>query len=195
MTFSYNNAVPATNNNPSDDQPDMLINTESIEDILAVDHISFNTAGGGQHLQSRYNATPTYIAAPGAQSGNNSIAYTQAGTASTAAQYLFKNSNVAVQLSAIRAWATCDSTGAFLGSQRVNVTSVSLFSTGVYNVVLATNAVSSNQFAVLIAASSNGTPGMKYLITGVGTFQLQFFTTQVANPLNPTSFSFQVMQI
>lgn len=55
-TFSYNTGVPATNNSPSVDQPEMQINTASINSILAVDHVSFNTAGGGRHNQVTFNA-------------------------------------------------------------------------------------------------------------------------------------------
>lgn len=62
MTFSYNTGVPATNNDPSVDQPDMLINTQSINDIIGVDHVTFNSANGGTHNQvtlNRLAAKPT----------------------------------------------------------------------------------------------------------------------------------------
>jgi hypothetical protein len=51
--YAYNNGVPDGPNNPSVDQPDMLINTQSIENILAEDHVSFNSNNGGLHKQSR----------------------------------------------------------------------------------------------------------------------------------------------
>jgi hypothetical protein len=58
--YSYNNGVPATNNDPSVDQPNMLINTQSINSIIATDHVGFNSTGpaggiGGQHLQCTFN--------------------------------------------------------------------------------------------------------------------------------------------
>jgi len=58
--YSYNNGVPATNNDPSVDQPNMLINTQSINSIIATDHVGFNSTGpaggiGGQHLQVTFN--------------------------------------------------------------------------------------------------------------------------------------------
>lgn len=55
MTFSFNTNIPAAPNNPSVDQPDMLTNNQSTNNLLAVDHISFNTAGGGQHKQVTFN--------------------------------------------------------------------------------------------------------------------------------------------
>lgn len=64
--FTYNNGVPDGPDNPSDDQPDMKINTQSIESIIAVDHISFNTNGGGIHKQ----VTLLNQNAPGLGDGN-----------------------------------------------------------------------------------------------------------------------------
>lgn len=55
MTFSFNTNIPAAPNDPSVDQPDMLTNNQSTNLLLAVDHISFNTAGGGQHKQVTFN--------------------------------------------------------------------------------------------------------------------------------------------
>lgn len=49
--FTYNRDIPDGPDNPSDDQPDMQINTNSIDDLLAVDHVSFNTNKGGFHKQ------------------------------------------------------------------------------------------------------------------------------------------------
>ena len=49
--FNYNNAIPASNNNPSVDQPGMLINAQSIDGIIATEHISFNANNGGTHKQ------------------------------------------------------------------------------------------------------------------------------------------------
>lgn len=53
--FSYNDGVPATNNNPSVDQPDMLINTQSIKNLINVDHLSFGVNDGGTHKQVTLN--------------------------------------------------------------------------------------------------------------------------------------------
>ncbi len=47
--FTYNRDIPDTNNNPSVDQPNMKINTNSIDDIIDVDHFSFGENNGGMH--------------------------------------------------------------------------------------------------------------------------------------------------
>lgn len=44
-TFTYTDDIPDANHNPSTDQPDMKINTNSIDSIIAVDHYSFEEGG------------------------------------------------------------------------------------------------------------------------------------------------------
>lgn len=50
----YNLNIPATNNSPSQDQPDMLENTNAISAILNVDMIGFNQANSGFHNKITY---------------------------------------------------------------------------------------------------------------------------------------------
>lgn len=47
MSIPYTKDIPAANNNPSNDQPNMEINTNSINDIIAIDHVTFNASGSG----------------------------------------------------------------------------------------------------------------------------------------------------
>lgn len=61
---AYTRDIPLDSDNPSTDQPNMKQNTNGIDDILAVDHVSFNLANGGQHLQVTFQgnnlpSTPT----------------------------------------------------------------------------------------------------------------------------------------
>jgi len=105
MSFTFNTAIPAAANNPSVDQPDMLTNNQSTDSILAVDHISFNTANGGNHLQVHmpFFRSPTVVNGTSTQ---GSVVYPAAGTADTArAQCFFKNDNgIAYQINATKAW-------------------------------------------------------------------------------------------
>lgn len=55
-SFSYTSSIPATNNDPADDQPLMQTNFSSISSLLAVDHVGFNTANGGMHNQITFPA-------------------------------------------------------------------------------------------------------------------------------------------
>lgn len=89
MSFTYNNLVPATNNDPSSDQPDMLINTQSINSIIAVDHVGFNAANGGYHKVIR---EITQVADPAALATFNQVyakSYTPDTTGGTADTQLF----------------------------------------------------------------------------------------------------------
>lgn len=62
--FTYNVGVPATNNNPSADQPQMLINTIATDGIIAVDHVGFNLTNGGQHKAITFNQNASYVPTP-----------------------------------------------------------------------------------------------------------------------------------
>lgn len=53
--FAYTQGIPATNDNPSDDQPDMLVNNDNNFLIWNVDHIGFNQANGGIHNVIHFN--------------------------------------------------------------------------------------------------------------------------------------------
>lgn len=52
--FPYNLSIPAGPNNPSSDQPLMQTNTNSIANILKVDHFGLGVDNGGWHQQSTY---------------------------------------------------------------------------------------------------------------------------------------------
>lgn len=58
--YVFDNSVPATNDNPSDDQPDMLVNNQSTNDIIGTDHITFNMNNGGQHKAITFNQDASY---------------------------------------------------------------------------------------------------------------------------------------
>lgn len=47
--FTYTPNIPAASHNPSVDQPDMQINTNSTDQLIEVDHYSFNDNNGGYH--------------------------------------------------------------------------------------------------------------------------------------------------
>lgn len=71
--FTYNDGVPSTNNDPSDDQPDMLTNTQSIKGIWGIDHYTFGVGVDidGRHKQcSMANQT-----APGIPTGSDGVYY------------------------------------------------------------------------------------------------------------------------
>lgn len=56
MNLTYNIDIPATPNNPSNDQPKMKINTNSISNWVKVDHFGFGDNNGGYHTIIHQNA-------------------------------------------------------------------------------------------------------------------------------------------
>lgn len=77
MSFTYTTGIPAAGNNPSNDQPNMLQNTNAISNLLVVDHIGFNDSDAGQHKKISFND----VASPGSPTDPLSYLYTVANVA------------------------------------------------------------------------------------------------------------------
>lgn len=194
-SYSYNASIPAANDLPADDQPLMLTNFSSISGLVSQDHVGFNTANGGQHLQVTLPGNNT----PGAQTGLASTVYSGPGTAkSSTSQLFYKNGDVPYHLSGVRAWGYAN-IGGVISSQSYNVTTVTRSSAGNYVVTLTANAVNSANFAVIVSSTMNtavtGGSIAGYTITGPGTFQLNFRSLTGATAVDPDSFSFIVLQL
>jgi hypothetical protein len=56
--YDYNQGIPAANNNPSADQPNMLENTNSIYGLIGVDHINFGMTNAGAHKWTELQNIP-----------------------------------------------------------------------------------------------------------------------------------------
>jgi hypothetical protein len=189
MTFTYNNSVPASANNPSVDQPNMLINTQSVNSILGVDHVSFNAVDGGTHQQVTFSSENT----PVAQTDPSSVLYTTPGIASAIADIQFVNQNATFPINFIRAWASCTTIG-ISAPQSFNVTSVTPAGAGTYNVVLPANVVTGTNYGVIGSAANNATSGVwfTYTITSATTFTIYMFSQGL---VPPSSFNFMVIQL
>jgi hypothetical protein len=64
MTYPINTSIPAANNDPADDQPEMQTNFGNINSYLQIDHTNPAATGAGQHKQVTFNnvtspSTPT----------------------------------------------------------------------------------------------------------------------------------------
>lgn len=62
--FPYIDNIPLSTNRPSQDQPNMQINTNSIDSLINEDHISFNVQNGGYHKLIRQNMFSTITSNP-----------------------------------------------------------------------------------------------------------------------------------
>lgn len=197
MTFTFNTAIPAANNNPSVDQPDMLVNNQSTDAIINVDHISFNAMNGGQHKQVTFNN----VAAPGAQINPQSILYTVAGIASSNVDMRFRNQNKIFPVNLIRAYGFIDgAAGGIIASQSINVTSAVRNSAGDYTITLEASTVATADFGVLITSTPRPVPALNpmsanYVITGIGTFRILIYDLFTNSRQDPTNFSFVVLQL
>lgn len=111
MSFqTYITGIPAANNNPSNDQPNMLTNTNSIPVVLAVDHHAFNDNNGGYHKQVTFSEENIPGGAPVDPQSilftAQASSLTQAVNPQTAqAQLFYKNSNGIFLSTSIRAMA------------------------------------------------------------------------------------------
>lgn len=94
-TYPFNPNIPAANNRPSDDQPDMLTNNSSTASLIAEDHVGFNTSNGGKHKQVRFQAN---ISAPSI-AGIVSALFANVGP--TLSELFFVNSSKTVQLTGL----------------------------------------------------------------------------------------------
>lgn len=64
--FTYTNNIPNPNNNPSVDVTPMQVNNNSINSLISVDHVGFNTNGSGIHKQ----VTLPIVSPPGLGDGS-----------------------------------------------------------------------------------------------------------------------------
>jgi len=91
--YSFNSGIPASNNSPSVDQPDMLTNNVSAAAIWETDHVGFGEDGGGLHNQVTFRVNQ---AAPSLTADGVSGLY--ANLDSGLSQLFFQNSAGSTQL-------------------------------------------------------------------------------------------------
>lgn len=196
MTWSFNNAIPAANNAPANDQPLMLQNNQSTASLVAVDHVGFNTAGGGQHLQITYNGLHPPGVAP---TGLNSIGYTNIGIAKPASAQLFwQNQDSIFHQSAIRAWGKITEAGTIDSSQSFNIASVTRPVLGLYTITLTAGATESAAYSVITTSAINAgnfASIESYAITSATIFNVFISTPENTAIGRNAPFSFLVLQI
>lgn len=177
-SISYNRDIPAALNNPSVDQPNMLTNTNSNDDIWDVDHYGFNTANGGWHAQATFPANNV----PAAQTDPASVLYTNTGTDTTKSEAFFRNQNGIFPVSALKAAGTFVISSGALGAtlSSFNVSTIAKPATTVIITLSATTTISDN--VVVLLNRTNGS-GLAYSfasnvlsITGIssGSFNISF---------------------
>lgn len=96
--FTFNTGIPASGNNPSADQPEMLINNISADGFAGTDHYGYNTGLGGYHKAAHFVSIPGQP--PGVPPGVIDTAMLYGGKQSGEDQLWFSNgiSNQGYQL-------------------------------------------------------------------------------------------------
>lgn len=189
--FGFSTTQPATGTAPSQSQPIMLLNNVSTNAILAVDHITFNNAAGGQHLQVTFN-TKTDQSAP---SDPTSIAFTAAGSADTNANMYFINQSAQYLISCVRAFGvfTIVTSGSPSISNGYNIASISVnLSNQNYTITLDEGATNGTNVVVLITQSINTNSNVNWSFavpSGSGVLTLKPATLAVGNII-----SFAILQ-
>lgn len=184
--ISYTRSIPDAPNDPSVDQPSMKINTNSTDDILNVDHYSFNQNEGGNHKQVTFANKNV----PGAQTDPVSVLYTNSGTASSVADLFFRNQNGIFCPNIIKAagvFTTVVATGAVPIDMGINVSSIA-YNSGTQAITINLTAGAVNGTTVIVFINGNTiTPGW--------TFAANTLTLAVVAPIAGRKISFAILQV
>lgn len=198
-SINYFRDIPNGPNDPSDDQPLMQINTNSIDDIIAVDHYSFGSSGNldGWHIQSHY---PFLVAAPATNTTQGAVYTKDVGGGVIQLFYRRENNGPEIQLTTSgmvtnTPQAFVNFQGTTLGNNAAqtirgsfNVTSVTRIgtSTGRYQVNFTTALPSANYTVLLTGQRSGIGSGFVY-----GAINDVIYTTAVTTTEVQIAFSSQ----
>lgn len=205
-SFSYNTNVPNPPNNPSVDVTDMQSNTLAISQILAVDHVTFNSTGpanssGGQHLRVAFNGKNAPVGTPtdplSIMYTNNVVAVPGQNTASasTVSEIFYQNSNATFPVSMIKAFGCFDS-----GANSLNTWNMaaSRTSAGIFVITMPSNVVASTSYLVIISSTLGAGStqlNISYVINSATQFTINVFRAGSVVQVDPSQFSVIVMQL
>jgi len=195
MTFDPTKPQPS--NLLSDSQGLLLSNNAALDTAFAIDHTAFSIVpNSGFHKKVTFGAVST----PAAPSNPIGIIHSIAGVASAISDIKYINSNASFLLNCVRAFGFCNSAGAILGSQSMNVTSVGKGGNGIYNIVMPAGVLTGINY-LIIAGSTLQNAGTSAVILNYGlqtatTFQITAIKRDSPGGLiDVTSLSFVVIQI
>ena len=155
--FNYILGIPDSVHNPSTDQPNMQINNDNINNLLAVDHVNFNFNNGGTHKQITFPNDPTSVVIPGTQTDPGATIYRDVGSASAVVELFYKNANAVLPLSCIKAFGvftTNASSSVTTFGNKFNVDTISSVG-GIYTINLTPNVVTTDNIIVLLTTQNS----------------------------------------
>lgn len=209
-SFTFNNQIPAAANNPSVDQPQMLLNNVSNFDIWEVDHVGFNSVGSGgpnsssgQHLQVTFNDKFPPAVAP---TDPLSILYTDNITVATAtntvsaspiSQVFFRNQNAIQPVTLIKAYGFFDSAGTSLNS--FNISSSAFSGVTGYTLTIPPNVLTGNNYGILAMSNTPVPPfplvGSSSIISATSCNVAFRSPTTAGTTVLATSFTVIILQL
>lgn len=212
--ITYYPNIPNGPDNPSYDQPLMQINSQAINSILAVDHITFNVAnpsgttalpgqGSGQHAKVTFNSKNP----PGGGNPTDpvSILYTNniassgsynTASASTISEIFYINNSNIFPVSMVKAFGCFNGGGASLNTWNLVVSSTP--SIGEYVFSMPTGTVTGTAYCIFISTGVNGISrggDAVYTINSATSFSLGFYSLSTGALAAPDQFSVMVMQL
>lgn len=156
-TFTYNRDIPFADNDPSDDQPLMQTNTNSTDDIIDVDHYSFETSNlDGWHRQCTFPAQN--VAAAQVDPASTLYTNADASSASTNSNLWYRNADGIFPTSMVRAcgaFTTQASAGAVSLNNGYNVVSITKGATAEYTIKLTAGCVTGDNVIVVTGESND----------------------------------------
>lgn len=187
MNLTYIRDIPSSPNNPSNDQPIMKVNDNSIDSILTIDHFGFNDNQGGYHNvihqpSQNPNVNPATIATIGQlyvrtigldqqlfyKSGNGIVTQLTGPTQSAATPngLVYLNGGILLQWGVVNAPG---SSGTVLfNNPPFNVD----FPVILFNVQLSLRRTSGNQSVTINSAATFDKTQFSYLVSSAGSVAL-----------------------
>lgn len=189
-TFTYNNGIPSAPNNPSDDQPKMRTNTNSIDSIIDVDHYSFESSGS---RDGHHKHVHLYNEAPPALDGANAVFFSQSITSdgNTNAWPIWRNiagnwpimrdfpiglptGQAWIPGGILLKWGVFDAApGTIANGQAIGF--ISAFSTAVFTVLITGETASTNDKTINVTAGSLGLGGFTVITSGTSAFNKLYY--------------------
>ncbi len=100
----YNFNIPDADNDPSDDQPKMKVNTNAINTLFEVNHYGFKNDFGGLHQKVTFPANIDSVP----HIDPSSEIFTATGTQSTKSEAFYRNENGTFPISLVKACAAIE---------------------------------------------------------------------------------------
>jgi hypothetical protein len=184
-SLPYTRDRPIGNQTPAQQRNDMLLNTNSTDDIVNVDMLGFSNVNAGQHKYISIPSDPSFLTptTPTAQAG----ALYAANNGSARANLFFQNSQSTFPLSFVKAWGAMNASGGIIQAYGI---SGYTWATGTYTVNFSPALPSDSYGIIAMAANTQSGQFINYARNGTSSFRL--FHTNTSSQVEFTVIVLQV---